>query len=89
MKIIVDAHFPYRLKMLLDNRGHDVIHTLDLPLKNLTSDIDIIALSETEQRMVITKDSDFRKYNLLYGKPEMLLFVTTGNIINRDLFRLF
>ncbi len=38
MKFIVDAQLPKSLSDLLNSRGFDSIHTLDLPNKNSTSD---------------------------------------------------
>ena len=35
---VIDAQLPYRLKNWLIYKDYDAIHTLDLPLKNLTSD---------------------------------------------------
>ncbi len=31
MKFLIDAHLPKRLARLLQQLGHDAIHTLDLP----------------------------------------------------------
>ena len=59
MKFIVDAHLPRKLSNFLNEKGFDCIHTLDLPKKNATSDREINALSIKEQRVVISKDSDF------------------------------
>lgn len=42
MKFLVDAHLPMRLVYWLRERGHNVIHTRELPLKNKTDDVDII-----------------------------------------------
>jgi predicted nuclease of predicted toxin-antitoxin system len=39
--------------------GHDAIHTLDLPDGNATSDAGILAVADREQRVVVTKDTDF------------------------------
>jgi predicted nuclease of predicted toxin-antitoxin system len=38
MKFLVDAQLPRRLAALLQQAGHDTIHTLDLPLGNRTTD---------------------------------------------------
>lgn len=62
MRFLVDAHLPMRLVYWLRERGHDVIHTRELPLKNETDDIDIIQLSVDQDRIVIFKDEDFFKY---------------------------
>jgi len=89
MKFIVDAQLPASLAKWLQTQGFDAIHTLDLPNKNFTSDVDIIALSMAEERMVISKDYDFFEYYLLKGEPHKLLFITVGNIVNRELLNLF
>lgn len=89
MKFIVDAQLPKSLAKFLRDKGHDVIHTLDLPLKNNTPDSIITHLSLREQRVVISKDSDF--YDRFFQKlePYKLLYLTTGNIVNKDLLKLF
>lgn len=89
MKFLVDAQLPFRLKKWLIEQGHDAIHTDDLPDKHLTSDNDIIIIAEREDRIVISKDSDFYQHNLIRGAPKRILFITTGNIVNKELIRLF
>ncbi len=89
MKFIVDAQLPERLAHWLRAQGFDALHTLDLPAQNLTGDVDIIQLSMAQQRTVISKDSDFFEHYLLKGQPHKLLFVTAGNMVNRELIGLF
>jgi predicted nuclease of predicted toxin-antitoxin system len=89
MKFLVDAHLPPALCDLFLATGHDVVHTRDLVAQNRTSDTVINELSLAEQRVVITKDSDFYHSHLLHGKPWKLLLVCTGNIRTRDLTALF
>lgn len=89
MKFLVDAHFPMRLKNWLIKNGEDAVHTRDMPRRNRSDDVEIIEKAEAEARIVITKDSDFIKYRIVHGKPRRLLMVTTGNIVNRELIRLF
>ena len=69
--------------------GHDTIHTLDLPDRNRTSDEIVNDLSARDLRVVITKDTDFVDSFLLLNRPYKLLLITTGNIGNADLERLF
>jgi predicted nuclease of predicted toxin-antitoxin system len=73
----------------LRDAGHDTIHTLDLPDRNRTTDAEINELSVRDSRVVITKDTDFVDSFLLLDRPYKLLLVTTGNITNADLERLF
>jgi predicted nuclease of predicted toxin-antitoxin system len=89
MKFLVDAHLPRYLSLLLKELGHDAIHTLDLAEGNRTSDSRINEISETEQRIVITKDADFVNSFLISGKPYKLLLISTGNISNKELKELF
>ncbi|MEM9545849.1 MAG: DUF5615 family PIN-like protein [Bacteroidota bacterium] len=89
MKFIVDAQIPYGLKLWLIDRGHDALHTDDLPNKHFSSDKEIIEFAEKEQRIIISKDSDFYQHNVVRGVPSRLLIITLGNIINKKLFRLF
>jgi predicted nuclease of predicted toxin-antitoxin system len=59
MKFLVDAHLPRRLCTMLAQHGHNAMHTLDLPAANKTKDRIINQLSFDEQRVVVTKDTDF------------------------------
>ena len=88
MKFIVDAQLPLRLARDLAAAGHDVRHTLELPLGNRTPDGDIAALATKEGRVVVTKDSDFVTTFLLHGTPPKLLLISTGNISNDALSKL-
>ncbi len=89
MNFLVDAHLPRRLVTLLRQAGYDAIHTLDLPLGNRATDIIINEVSINEQRVVVTKDSDFVDSLVLRGRPWKLLLVSTGNIRNSQLIPLF
>ncbi|MFN0086892.1 MAG: DUF5615 family PIN-like protein [Blastocatellia bacterium] len=46
-------------------------------------------LADREDRVVVTKDSDFLKLHILQNQPAKLLLITTGNIANKELFLLF
>jgi len=89
MKWIVDAQLLRRLARELTAAGHDVLHTVDLPLGNRTPDGDIATLAAHESRVLITKDSDFVTTFLLRGSPPRLLLISTGNISNDALSHLF
>ncbi len=89
MKFIVDAQLPKSLAKWLREQGHDAIHTLDLPLKNATDDLEINELSLKEKRIVITKDSDFFNRYFQKTEPYKLLFLTVGNLSNLALVQLF
>ena len=89
MRVLVDAHLPKRLSKFLSAHGIELKHTLDLPKRNATTDREIIRFADDENRIVISKDSDFLDNYILDGSPEKLLIVSTGNINNRDLISIF
>ena len=89
MRVLVDAHLPKRLSEVLSAHDIESKHTLDLPKKNATPDTEIIRFADNEDRIVISKDSDFLDNYILEGSPKKLLIVSTGNINNRNLIQLF
>jgi predicted nuclease of predicted toxin-antitoxin system len=89
MKFLVDAHLPPSLCAVLARHGHDVNHTLDLPEKNSTKDSIINQISIDEERVVISKDSDFFYSHLVLGRPWKLVLVRIGNTSTDDLCSLF
>jgi predicted nuclease of predicted toxin-antitoxin system len=89
VRFLVDAQLPLRLVVLLNDDGHDAVHTSDLPNANASTDAQIVAMADAQDRVVITKDRDFRDGHLLRGSPKKLLIVATGNISNLALLNLF
>ena len=89
MNFLVDAHLPPGLCELLQAAGHDAVHTRGPPAANQTTDAVINDVSVKDQRVVISKDTDFYYSHLLRRQPRKLLLVRTGNMSTRDLKRLF
>jgi len=89
MKFLVDAQLPRRLVFRLRETGHDAKHTLDLPSGNRTPDSEIVEIAMQEGRVVVTKDADFVNSFVVRGQPQKLLLISTGNITNQELERLF
>lgn len=89
MKFLVDAQLPARLAEFLQDNGYDTLHTRDLPKRNATSDTTINDISIEQKRVVITKDADFVDSFLTVQKPFKLLLVSTGNIKNSELEKIF
>jgi len=89
MKFLIDAQLPKKLSLFLNYKGHDSLHTLDLPSKNKSKDSELNLLSIEEQRIVISKDMDFVESLLVSDKPYKLLYVNTGNTNNKNLHELF
>ena len=88
MKLLVDAQLPKSLSDFLKAQGMDSVHTLELPEKNKTKDGFIARMAKEEQRIVITKDSDFLESYIIKKEPPKLLLLKTGNIRNSELILL-
>ncbi len=89
MKFLVDTQLSPKLARYLVALGHDCIHTVSCPNGYFTTDRDILSIATVEDRIVITKDSDFRDHYLSKGSPPNVLYLTFGNISNDELFTYF
>lgn len=89
MRFLIDAQLPMSLSVFLKYRGHESLHTLELPKRNRTKDGAIIQCALEQDRIVVTKDNDFLESFLLHEKPKKLILVRTGNIPNRELLKIF
>jgi predicted nuclease of predicted toxin-antitoxin system len=89
VKFLVDAQLPPRLADALVAAGHDAVHTLDLPAGNRSTDRTVSEAADADDRVLVTKDGDFRDRHRLRRSPRRLLIVTTGNIGNDELLGIF
>jgi len=83
MNFLIDAHIPPKIAEYFV--GHDTVHTSALPEGNETKDFVINRLSINEQRIVITKDTDFYYSYLSARKPYKLVLVKLGNMRINDI----
>ena len=67
MKFLVDAQLPPRLARALGAAGHDAVHTLHLSEGNRTKDRAVAEAADAEDRVLVTKDGDFRGGHRLRG----------------------
>lgn len=89
MNFLVYAQLPPRLARFLRTAGHDVVHTSELPGANRTTDMEVARLADSDDRVLVTKDRDFRASHLLQSSPRRILIVATANIRNDELIALF
>ena len=89
MKFLLDAQLPKKLSEFFKWKGYDAIHTLDLPDKNRTTDSQINEISIKEKRVVISKDLDFIESLIISNKPYKLIYISVGNISNKELLEIF
>ena len=74
---------------MLAGHGHDAIHTSVLADGNRSTDAQVAHAADRDQRVIVSKDVDFRDSHLITGTPKQLLVVATGNITNNELLTLF
>ena len=89
MKFLVDTQLPFKLSMFLRKKGYDSIHTTDTNQGHLLQDDEIIRIAISDERSVITKDSDFKDSFYHKGAPPKVLYLTFGNISNKELLQYF
>lgn len=88
MKIWVDAQLPPKLSSWLT-----LIFSLeaaalrDLALRD-AQDIEIFEAARSENAVIMTKDSDFIDLVCRLGSPPQILWLTCGNVTNRNLQQL-
>lgn len=87
MKFLCDVHIPFSLVNHLKSLGFDVIHVNELPEKWFSTDKFISELADNNDRIVITKDSDFKNSFFIHHTPAKLIKVNLGNISNTTLIQ--
>lgn len=89
MKFLCDVHIPFALVNKLKSFGFAAMHVNELPNKRSTKDSEICTFSDTNDYVVVTKDSDFRDSFFLKKTPRKLIKINLGNISNKELLLIF
>ena len=88
MKIWVDAQLPPNLeKWLTDDYAVKAVALRSFSLRD-AQDIEIFEAARAENAVIMTKDSDFVDLVCRLGTPPQILWLTCGNVTNRNLRRL-
>jgi len=85
MNFLIDANVPRHLVDIFRAGGQQVVHILDLPDGNTTTDLAILQYLDEQNCAIVTKDSDFTTSFWLKNRPNKLLLFSTGNISNKEL----
>lgn len=88
MRFLCDVHIPINLAKALSQAGHDAKHVNRMPQRWNTPDQEIARTADNEDRILISKDSDFRDSCIVQGSPRKLIKVNLGNIPHASLNRL-
>ena len=89
MKFLCDVHIPISLSKHLELLGYSSVHVNYILHKWNSTDIEIIEFADKEDRVLITKDEDFRNSFLLKNRPRKLIKINLGNISTTSLIELF
>ncbi|EDX83416.1 hypothetical protein S7335_596 [Synechococcus sp. PCC 7335] len=88
MKIWIDAQLPPILANWLKARFSLEAFALRELLLRDAQDIEIFEAARAESVVILTKDSDFIDLVCRLGPPPQILWLTCGNVTNRNLKRL-
>ena len=78
---------PTLANWLTETFGLEAIALRDLGLRD-AQDIEIFAAAQAENVVIMTKDSDFIDLVCRLGSPPQILWLTCGNVTNRNLRQL-
>jgi len=88
MKIWIDAQLPPTLaNWLTETFALEASALRDLELRD-AQDIEIFEAARAENAVIMTKDSDFIDLVCRLGSPPQILWLTCGNVTNRNLRQL-
>ena len=85
MNFLVDTQLPPRLAAWFSDKGYDSRHTMDYANGVLLKDREIREIAIKEERIIITKDSDFEDFFFVKGAPPRILLISIGNCSNSEL----
>ena len=88
MRLLCDVHISYKVVKHLISLGFETIHVNEILDKWHTKDIDICDYADSNDLIVITKDSDFRDSFFIKKTPKKLIKINLGNISNQELIRI-
>ncbi len=87
-KFIVDTQLPPLIAEFLKYKGFDAVHTSNYPDGVFMSDKEISKIAALENRIIITKDTDFLDIFILNKIQLKIILVETGNLINKELLKI-
>jgi predicted nuclease of predicted toxin-antitoxin system len=85
MRFLCDVHISFKLVKFLREKGFETIHVNNILNGYRSKDSEISEYCDDFDFILISKDSDFRHSYLLKKVPKKLLWITLGNISNKDL----
>jgi predicted nuclease of predicted toxin-antitoxin system len=87
-KWLIDTQLPPQLSKFLVQLGQDAVHTSSYEKGIFISDSEIRKIAISENRIIITKDSDFYNGHFLNTIMPPVLYLRLGNISNKELINI-
>lgn len=84
MRFIVDAQLPPALASWLSHRGHEAVACRDIGMRD-ADDRTIWERAKRDGAVIVTKDEDFAALSASDEEGSQILWVRTGNLVNRVL----
>jgi len=78
MKLLLDANLSHRLLELVGDLYPGSIHIRNVRLQK-SSDDKVWKYAKTNGSTIVTKDSDFHEYSILFGFPPKVIWIRRGN----------
>lgn len=89
MKFLCDVHISYKLVSFLNSLGFETIHVNNILDRWNSKDSDICIFADSNNLILISKDSDFRDSYFIKQTPKKLIKINLGNISNLELTDIF
>lgn len=84
MKLLFDQNISYRIAKKLDGVFPDCKHVTDCKLNN-SDDADIWKFARNNDFAIVTFDSDFYDFSVIYGHPPKVIWICLGNLSTNQL----
>jgi predicted nuclease of predicted toxin-antitoxin system len=78
MKLLFDSNLSHRLLELLKDLFPESVHVTTKGLDE-SSDREIWEYAKENGYTIVTKDSDFNDFSVVYGTPPKVIWIRTGN----------
>lgn len=87
MRFICDVHISYKIVRHLNSLGYETIHVNEILDKWFTKDKEISSYTDSNDLILITKDSDFKNSFVINQTPRKLIKINLGIISNQELIK--
>lgn len=84
MKLLFDQNISYRILNLLSKNFIDSTHVKSIGLIDKNDKL-IWDYAKENNYIIVTQDSDFNEFNLLFNHPPKIIWIRTGNINTKEL----